>query len=101
MLDIDYFKHYKDTHGHQAGDSVLRDVALLLSNNVRNRISLPYGGEEFAIILPETGKQVAGKLAERIRGCLSSHAFHFKETLQSGKLTISLELQHFQKMQNL
>ena len=96
MLDIDYFKHYKDTHGHQAGDSVLRDVALLLSNNVREQdLVARYGGEEFAIILPETGKQVAGKLAERIRGCLSSHAFHFKETLQSGKLTISLGVATF------
>lgn len=96
MLDIDYFKHFNDTHGHQAGDSVLRDVALLLRNNVREQdLVARYGGEEFAIILPETGKQVAGKLAERIRGCLSAQAFHFKETLQSGKLTISLGVATF------
>jgi len=96
MLDIDYFKHYNDTHGHQAGDSVLRDVALLLRNNVREQdLVARYGGEEFAIILPETGKQVAGKLAERIRGCLSAQAFYFKETLQSGKLTISLGVATF------
>lgn len=96
MLDIDYFKNYNDTHGHQAGDSVLRDVALLLRNNVREQdLIARYGGEEFAIILPETGKQVAGKLAERIRGCLSAQAFHFKETLPSGKLTISLGVATF------
>ncbi len=96
MVDIDYFKHYNDTHGHQAGDSVLRDVALLLRNNVREQdLVARYGGEEFAIILPETGKQVAGKLAERIRGCLSAQAFYFKETLQSGKLTISLGVATF------
>lgn len=96
MLDIDYFKHYNDTHGHQAGDSVLREVALLLRNNVREQdLVARYGGEEFSIILPETGKQVAGKLAERIRGCLSAQTFHFKETLQSGKLTISLGVATF------
>lgn len=96
MLDIDYFRHFNDTHGHQVEDSVLRDVALLLRNNVREQdLVARYGGEEFSIILPETGKQVAGKLAERIRGSLSVQAFHFKETLQSGKLTISLGVATF------
>lgn len=96
MLDIDFFKHYNDTHGHQAGDNVLRDIALLLKKGVRELdIVARYGGEEFCIILPETGKQVARNLAERIRVSLSKQPFPFKETQPNGNLTISLGVATF------
>lgn len=96
MLDIDFFKHYNDTHGHQAGDNVLRDIALLLKKSVRELDMVArYGGEEFCIILPETGKQVARNLAERIRVSVSAQPFLFKETQPDGNLTISLGVATF------
>ena len=96
MVDIDYFKHYNDTHGHQAGDNVLRDIALLLKKGVRELdVVARYGGEEFCIILPETGKYVARNLAERIRVSLSEQPFPCKETQPNGNLTISLGVAMF------
>jgi diguanylate cyclase (GGDEF)-like protein len=69
MVDIDYFKKVNDTHGHQAGDDVLRVVARCLLDTVREGIDIAarYGGEEFALILPETNLEGAGALAERLR----------------------------------
>lgn len=68
LLDIDHFKRVNDLHGHQAGDEVLVRVAELLSETVRNGdVVARVGGEEFAILLPETNRLGAGVLAERIR----------------------------------
>ena len=68
MLDIDFFKRVNDTWGHQAGDVVLRDLGALMRQSVR-KLDVPvrYGGEEFAIILPETSLEEAVNLAERFR----------------------------------
>lgn len=68
-LDADLFKQVNDTYGHLAGDSVLRTIADLLRRNIRTDIDLPVrmGGEEFAILLPETPEAGALILAERIR----------------------------------
>ncbi|MFH1281008.1 MAG: GGDEF domain-containing protein [Candidatus Beckwithbacteria bacterium] len=72
MMDIDRFKTYNDKHGHPEGDSVLQCLARIMENGVRQDIDFPvrYGGEEFAIILPETnlygGMQAAEKLREAI-----------------------------------
>lgn len=96
MLDIDYFKQYNDIHGHQAGDRVLRDIALFLKQNVREHdVIARYGGEEFSLILPETGKRVAADLAERLRIAVSNQPFPFVETQPDGKLTISLGIAAF------
>ena len=68
MLDIDHFKHINDTRGHAAGDRVLQAVAGLLSRSVREVDVLGrLGGEEFAVMLPETGIARAAPAAERIR----------------------------------
>jgi len=68
MLDVDHFKHYNDTFGHPAGDEALRTTARLLSRHVRETDLLArVGGEEFAIVLPETDIAGAMLLAERIR----------------------------------
>jgi len=68
MVDIDFFKSVNDTHGHQTGDDVLQAVARLLDDVVREGDVLTrYGGEEFAIILPETDVDSAAALAERLR----------------------------------
>lgn len=71
ILDIDFFKKFNDTFGHQAGDAVLRQVAQLLKRNVRaTDIVCRYGGEEMSIILPNTGKEeaytTAVKICERV-----------------------------------
>ncbi len=68
MIDLDYFKHINDTYGHQAGDAVLVEVAQILSDNAREYDEVGrYGGEEFAVLLPNTSKDNAAMIAERIR----------------------------------
>lgn len=69
MLDIDYFKNYNDTYGHVAGDNCLRGIGQTIKKivNSPNDISSRYGGEEFAIILPETGLDRATTMAEQLR----------------------------------
>src|SRR5690554_1873579 len=68
MLDIDHFKRFNDTHGHQAGDEVLREFANVLQRLRRSTdVVGRYGGEEFAVILPETTPALAMIMAERVR----------------------------------
>jgi diguanylate cyclase (GGDEF)-like protein len=68
MVDIDYFKTVNDTYGHAAGDKVLRELADILKNILReNDYAFRFGGEEFLLLLPETGTNEAVNLAERIR----------------------------------
>lgn len=67
MLDIDDFKKYNDTHGHLAGDKLLKDLAHFLLNAVRAAdMVFRYGGEEFIVLLPHTFKQEAVEVAKRI-----------------------------------
>ena len=67
MIDLDHFKSFNDTHGHQTGDSVLRSVADAIRKSVREAdICCRYGGDEFAVILPDTKASNAVILAERI-----------------------------------
>jgi diguanylate cyclase (GGDEF)-like protein len=68
MMDIDHFKSVNDTHGHQKGDDVLRAVAAIVMENTRsNDLVVRYGGEEIAVILPETDVEQAAVVAEKIR----------------------------------
>ncbi len=68
MLDLDYFKQVNDTHGHEAGDKVLKTLADLLMRNVRSSdLAVRYGGEEFLLVLSDTGADVAMEVAEKIR----------------------------------
>ncbi|GAB3745998.1 GGDEF domain-containing protein [Lysobacter olei] len=67
MLDLDRFKDYNDTFGHLAGDQVLRQLAVLLRNTLRpGDLPVRYGGEEFAVLLPDTDAREAAAVAERI-----------------------------------
>lgn len=69
MVDIDYFKHFNDSFGHQKGDECLREIASVISNQVKRASDFcaRYGGEEFVIVLPNTTSEHARLLAERIR----------------------------------
>src|SRR5581483_3259641 len=68
IADIDHFKEINDTYGHQAGDEVLRSIALLLVNQTRaTDITARYGGEEFVAVLPETDAHGALRVAEKLR----------------------------------
>jgi diguanylate cyclase (GGDEF)-like protein len=68
MLDIDHFKNINDTHGHKAGDTVLQQLSQVLRETLRTAdIIGRMGGEEFAILLPETDLQEAAEIAERLR----------------------------------
>ena len=76
MLDIDHFKQHNDEMGHLVGDVILKEVARLLKRSIRE-IDLVgrYGGEEFALLLPDTPKEGALQVAERIRCAIEVHSF--------------------------
>jgi diguanylate cyclase (GGDEF)-like protein len=68
MVDIDHFKKVNDTHGHLVGDAVLRAVATAIDRNVRDHDSVGrFGGEEFAVLLPDITPADAAEVAERVR----------------------------------
>lgn len=92
LLDIDYFKKFNDTYGHQIGDQVLKLVAQNLSKTFKGQdTAARYGGEEFAVILPNTALDIAIKLAENIRVNLAKQVLKNLRTGDSfGKLTVSV-----------
>lgn len=76
MLDLDLFKVVNDTHGHLVGDRVLQTFGRLLSESIRKYdVACRYGGEEFAVILPDTDLEKATALCERFRERIRGHAF--------------------------
>lgn len=85
MVDVDHFKKINDTYGHLVGDAVLREIARLLQENIREIDFLArFGGEEFALILPETDKAGAIMVSERLRTVVSREKMRvFDETLFS------------------
>jgi diguanylate cyclase (GGDEF)-like protein len=95
LFDIDHFKIFNDTYGHQQGDIVLIEVAKLMKYTVRDTVDIParYGGEEFVIILPETDAKGALLVAERLRKTIEAYDFPGQE--QSLKVTISLGIATF------
>lgn len=89
MIDIDHFKKINDTHGHLAGDTVLKQVAGLLVANVRKEdIFARYGGEEFGLILPEVTLDGAHVLSEKLRALIAEGHFAFEG--QQIPVTISI-----------
>jgi diguanylate cyclase (GGDEF)-like protein len=78
MADIDHFKSYNDTFGHQAGDAVLRAVAETVAGGLRDiDFAARYGGEEFALVITGAGRQQAAAAAEQIRRALEARSFNF------------------------
>jgi len=91
MLDIDNFKNFNDTFGHQAGDTVLNTVAKIIQDNIRAiDVASRYGGEEIAIILPGTDIEGAKIIAERIRLGIKNFELTFNQ--QSTHITVSIGL---------
>jgi len=93
MLDIDHFKQFNDSYGHQAGDIVLRQIAQIITAQCRCAsmdICCRYGGEEFAVIMPELEVHNAVKAAERLRKAVEHATFSFNAEHSEGKVTISI-----------
>ena len=77
MFDIDHFKRINDTHGHGAGDRVLKHLAVLVGDNLRKSDTFArWGGEEFLILLTETDRDSARRVAESLRSRIESHRFN-------------------------
>ncbi len=90
MLDIDRFKYFNDTFGHEAGDVVLRELALFLQQSVRiSDVVCRYGGEEFAILLPEAAVEDARQRAEHLRQEVKHLQVRYDQELL-GSISISL-----------
>lgn len=78
MSDVDHFKQKNDTYGHPAGDLILKEIAGILKENVRQEdIAARYGGEEFIILLRGTVPELAMSWAERMRSRIESHSFNY------------------------
>ncbi|OQX26724.1 MAG: diguanylate cyclase response regulator [Desulfobacteraceae bacterium IS3] len=92
MIDIDYFKNFNDTRGHQAGDDCLKRVAKALANSVKRPMDIVarYGGEEFAAILPKTDRDGAVFVAETMRDNIESLNISHPNSPVAGYVTISL-----------
>ena len=96
FADLDHFKKYNDLQGHQAGDKALVVTAEILRRYVRKSDYVArYGGEEFVILLPETDKDKARFVAERVRDAIARHPFPGGEAQPGGALTISMGISSF------
>ena len=90
-LDIDHFKSINDTHGHDAGDDVLRDFALRIKRSIRGiDLACRCGGEEFIIVMPETDMAVAASVAERLRRRIATEPFAISEGTRTIPVTLSI-----------
>ncbi|MGH6789826.1 MAG: PleD family two-component system response regulator [Pseudolabrys sp.] len=91
ILDIDYFKAINDSHGHDAGDDVLREFALRIRKSIRNiDLACRYGGEEFVVVMPETDMAVATVVAERLRRRIATEPFSIQQGTSNLNVTISV-----------
>ena len=81
LIDIDLFKRFNDTYGHQVGDFILKEFSALLKKDIRKYDTLArYGGEEFTIILPDTSSEEACAVAEKLRAAVDDYVFRDPQT---------------------
>jgi two-component system, cell cycle response regulator len=91
VLDIDYFKSINDSHGHDAGDDVLREFATRVRKSIRGiDLACRFGGEEFVVVMPETDMAVAAVVAERIRRQIAGDPFPIQKGADALNVTISI-----------
>lgn len=101
MIDIDDFKAYNDTNGHQAGDLAIQITAHCLKAALRSAdVASRYGGEEFCILLPQTGMVEAGVIADRIRQRVNTTHYPHGKTQPLGRVTISVGVSTFSPIVN-
>lgn len=94
MLDLDYFKSINDIYGHQYGDSILKEVAAVLTASARSiDVIIRYGGEEFLVLLPDTNKEGAVIFARRLLDIITEHVFDAKGN--KIKLKVSMGISSF------
>lgn len=91
LVDIDFFRNYNEQHGHESGDAVLRAMARLLKQQLRKQdIIGRFGGEEFIIILPDTGRVAAVNMANQLRTAVEKHDFCGAAVQPKGRITVSI-----------
>jgi diguanylate cyclase (GGDEF)-like protein len=91
MIDVDHFKLYNDQHGHLTGDEVLRDISRLLQERARRTdLIARYGGEEFVVVLPETCRAAAQRVAEEFRRRIVQYNFPNGDQQPLGRVTVSI-----------
>jgi len=101
MIDIDDFKAYNDKNGHQAGDVALEITAHCLKSGLRAAdVASRYGGEEFCILLPQTGLAEAGTIADRIRQRVSTTDFPHGKSQPLQRVTVSIGVSTFSSLVN-
>ncbi len=90
LLDLDHFKAVNDTHGHPAGDEVLRTIGEILEDRTRRELDIPgrYGGEEFLLIMPETSEEGAVVACERLRRAVEAEPVYYGE--EEIRITVSI-----------
>ena len=91
FIDIDHFKNYNDRNGHPAGDLIIRTIGKILTMSLRKSdLVARYGGEEFTVILSETERNGAAKIAENLRKRIAEFPFPGRESQPEGILSISI-----------
>ena len=96
IADVDHFKHYNDSHGHQLGDVVLASVAAIFKNNIRRGdLAARYGGEEFVVILPNCEKDSAMLIANKMRQSIEVEKFPYQQQQPLGNLTCTFGVATF------
>jgi diguanylate cyclase (GGDEF)-like protein len=106
MMDLDHFKEFNDVYGHEVGDRILRHFAKTVTPAIREtNLAARFGGEEFVVLLPDTGLQACLLVAERIRNAVARSSVPLGPDRPSSQLTVSLGIavypQHGQTLEEL
>ena len=98
MIDVDYFKKYNDMHGHSQGDELLKEISTIIHNNLKEKdILCRYGGDEFCVILPDTDKEEASRIANHLREAVYSNNYYGQEYMNNGRMTLSIGVSTYNK----